>query len=169
VTNGRRPVGSTGPPYRRRGSIGVGRGLGWVTLAGLGFVLSACGGSGSGKTLAAQVNSWASTAGFSASVSHIQSDLRQIDAGAARPAAIATYCTVLVTDALSANGNLPTPDQSLTNLLSTAYSEAGDAGHDCSAGAGSGSKLLARSATERVKARMDLIRALARFDAATIT
>jgi hypothetical protein len=142
--------------------------VGWVTLAGLGFVLSACGGTVSGTTLAAQVNNWATTAGFSASVSHIQADLRQIDAGADHPATILTYCQVLVTDALIANGNLPTPDQTLTDLLSTAYSEAGDAGHDCKAGAGSGRKLLTRSAAERVKARMDLIKALAQFDAVTI-
>jgi hypothetical protein len=167
VTGGRRPARSPGPPHRGERFGGFGRPVAWVALAGLGFVLSACGGTGSGKTLDAQVTNWASTAGFSASVSHLQADLRQIDAGAGRPATIATYCTVLVTDALIANGNLPTPDQSLTNLLSTAYSEAGDAGHDCAKGAGSGSRLLSRSTAERVKTRMDLIRALARFDAVT--
>jgi hypothetical protein len=136
-------------------------------VAVLGLVLAACGSTYSGRTLSAQVTSWAKTAGFSASVSELQGDLRQVDAVADHPAAMSTYCTVLVTDALTANGNLPTPDQTLTNLLSTAYSVAGDAGHDCASGAGSGSKLLTRSAAERSTARMDLIKALARFDAVT--
>jgi hypothetical protein len=136
-------------------------------VAGLGLILSACGGTVSGTTLSAQVTSWGKTAGLTASVSELQGDLRQIDAVADRPASMATYCVVLVTDALMANGNLPTPDQTLTNLLSTAYSEAGDAGHDCQAGAGSGNRLLTRSAAQRITARMDLIKALARYDAVT--
>jgi hypothetical protein len=133
----------------------------------LGLVLAACGTTYSGRTLSAQVTSWAKTAGFSSSVNELQGDIRQIDAVADHPPAMATYCTVMVNDALIANGNLPTPDQALTDLLSTAYSEVGDAGHDCSKGAGSGNRLLTRSTAERVKARMDLIKALARFDAVT--
>jgi hypothetical protein len=138
-----------------------------VTLAGFGLGLAACGGTFSGATLSAQVTSWSKTAGLSASVSELQGDIRRIDAVASRPASMKTDCVVLVTDALTANGNLPSPDQALTNLLSKAYSVAGDAGHDCVAGAGATSMALARSAVERTTARMDLIKALARFDAVT--
>ncbi len=49
-----------------------------------------------------------------------------------------TDCDVLVTDALVANQNLPSPDPTLTDLLGTAYSVAGDAGHRCLTTAGDG-------------------------------
>jgi hypothetical protein len=110
------------------------------------------------------VTSWATTTGFAASVSTVQGDLRRIDALAQSSPALKTDCDVLVTDALSANENLPTPDETLTNLLSTAYSVAGSAGHDCFSG---GARLLARSVTERVTARRDLIKSLAQYDAVT--
>lgn len=134
-----------------------------VTVPGLGLLLGACGNTFSGSTLSEQVTNWASTAGLSASVTTLQGDIRRIDADTGPAAsALKTDCDVLVTDALSANENLPTPDQTLTNLLASAYSVAGDAGHDCFTGSD-----LARSATERVTARRDLIKALARFDTVT--
>ena len=133
-------------------------------MPGLGLVLAACGSQYSGSTLSEQVTSWASTTGFSAAVSTVQGDIRRIDALPEPSGALKTDCDVLVTDTLSANENLPTPDQTLTNLLSTAYAVAGSAGHDCFSG---GARLLARSATARVTARRDLIKSLARYDAVT--
>lgn len=138
-----------------------------VTIPGLGLVLAACGSTFSGTTLAQQVTSWSTTSGFSASVGTLQGDIRRIDAARSDPAALSTDCNLLVIDALSANQNLPTPDQTLTNLLSAAYSVAGAAGHDCLSGARDGAADLARSATERTEARRDLIKALARFDSVT--
>jgi hypothetical protein len=138
-----------------------------VTIPGLGLLLAACGSTFSGTTLSQQVTSWSTTAGFSASVSTLQGDIRRVDAVQHDPADLPADCNLLVIDALSANQNLPTPDQTLTSLLSTAYSVAGDAGHSCLSGAGDGTRLLARSATERTAAQRDLIKALARFDAVT--
>jgi len=135
-------------------------------VSGLGLVLAACGSTFSGSTLSQQVTSWAGTAGFSASVSLLQGDLARIDAREGDPKPLATDCNVLVYDALSANQNLPTPDPTLTTLLSTAYSVAGEAGHDCISGASDPTR-RARSAIERTAARRDLIKALARFDAVT--
>jgi hypothetical protein len=137
-----------------------------ATVPGLGLVLAACGPQFSGSTLSEQVTSWATTTGFSASVSTVQGDIRRIDVLPEPSASLKTDCDVLVTDTLVANQNLPTPDQSLTDLLATAYSVAGSAGHDCFSG---GARLLARSATERMTARRDLIKSLARFDAVTTT
>ncbi|HXQ43668.1 MAG TPA: hypothetical protein VN816_03435 [Acidimicrobiales bacterium] len=145
------------------------RGAVWVvsaTVVGLGLVLAACGSTYSGRTLSQQVTSWATTAGFSASVSLLQGDLRRIGAAEGDRAPVSTDCNVLVYDALSANQNLPTPDPTLTTLLSTAYSIAGEAGHDCLSGAADSARDV-RSATERSSARRDLIKALARFDAVT--
>ncbi len=140
-----------------------------MTVPGLGFLLAACGSSFSGTTLSQQVTSWAKTTSFSAEVSTVQGDIGRIDVvvGRDEAAALKTDCDVLVTDALIANQNLPTPDATLTTLLSNAYSVAGEAGHDCFSGAGGGTRLLARSTTERMTARRDVIKALARFDVVT--
>jgi hypothetical protein len=139
-----------------------------AAMAGLGLAVVGCGNTFSGTTLPQQVTSWATASNptLAASVTEIQGDIRRIDA-VSDQAALPADCDVLVTDALNANQNLPSPDQTLTNLLARAYSDAGDAGHDCVGGAGAGSTSLARSARERATTRRDLIRALARFDAVT--
>jgi hypothetical protein len=150
-----------------------------VAIPGFALLLAACGSAYSGSTLAQQVTSWAKSTGFSAEVSTVQGDIRLVDslsagsqsagsqAAGSQAAEIKTACAVLVQDTLMANQNLPSPDETLTDLLSTAYSEAGVAGKDCLSGAGHESDLLSRSATERVTARRDLIKALARFDLVT--
>jgi hypothetical protein len=135
----------------------------------MGLVLTACGHTFSGNTLAQQVTSWATSSSptFSASVSEIAGDIRRIDAAENDPASLPADCDLLVTDALTANQNLPAPDQTLTDLLATAYSDAGDAGHECVAGARAGAVRRARSAADRSAARRELIKAMARFDAVT--
>jgi hypothetical protein len=160
-----------------------------VAIPGFALLLAACGSAYSGSTLAQQVTGWARSTGFSADVSSVQGDIRRVDSLSAgsqsagsqsagsqsagsqsagpQAKAIETACAVLVQDTLVANENLPTPDETLTALLSSAYSKAGAAGHDCYSGAGHQNDLLSRSATERVSARRDLIKALARFDLVT--
>ncbi len=167
MTDGHRPLRRADPAREQPQGRSRGRRLASATIPGLGLVLAACGSTFSGTTLAQQVTSWSTNSGFSASVSTLQGDIRRIDEVQDDPAALPTDCNVLVIDALSANQNLPTPDQTLTGLLSTAYSVAGDAGHDCLSGAGDSSRLLALSATERTVARQDLVKALARFDSVT--
>jgi hypothetical protein len=138
-------------------------------LPGLSFVLAGCGASVAGTTLAQQVTSWASSTGFPAAARGLRADIAAIQkAPTGLPTkALRTYCDVLVTDALQANQNLPTPDRTLTDLLSTAYTVAGTAGRDCFSGAGGDSALLARSSTERTRADRDLIKAQARYDFVT--
>ncbi len=162
---------TTDPGRRHRPFARRGRGPAWVvraTIPGLGLVLAACGHSFSGTTLSEQVTNWetSSSPTLSASVSDIQGDIRRIDASKSDPPKpLPAECEVLVTDVLTANQNLPTPDQTLTDLLAKAYADGGDAGHDCDSGASV--RQLARSATERATTRRDLIKALARVDQVT--
>jgi hypothetical protein len=137
-------------------------------VGGLALV-AACGTTFSGSTLAEQVTNWAKSTMFSSELSTVQGDIRRIDAveATSHTAPLKADCDVLVQDSLIANQNLPSPDLTLTDLLSTAYSVAGEAGHDCLSGAGGATQLLGRSARERDTARHDLIKALARFDAVT--
>lgn len=124
------------------------------------------------------MQSWATSSPdpkFAAALSTLRGDISRTreaesshDQGALR-----TACDVLVTDALSANQNLPAPDSNLTNLLSNAYTSAADAGKDCLCAAGGGgcrsgahasAGLLDRSAAESSAAERGFIAAEARFD-----
>jgi hypothetical protein len=138
-------------------------------IPGFALMLAGCGPSGAGTTLAQQVTNWATSTGFPAAARGLRGDITNIEkAPAGLPAkALRTYCDVLVTDALSANQNLPSPDRTLTELLSTAYTAAGTAGRDCFSGAGGDTQLLAHSATERTQAGRDLIKAQARYEFVT--
>ncbi len=64
------------------------------------------------------------------------------------PPACAPTATCSSTDALSANQNLPSPDRTLTRILSAAYAAASAAGRHCLDGAAGNRRLLARSAAE---------------------
>jgi hypothetical protein len=135
-----------------------------MALSGLGagLLLAACGGTPA--SLAQQVRSWAASTGFAAGTRELTGDLSRLsDLPSDSPGARRTACDVLVTDALSANQQLPTPDSQLTNLLSQAYTSAATAGRDCF----SGGTLLARTGPEAQKASSALIRAEARYDLLT--
>jgi hypothetical protein len=78
---------------------------------------------------------------------------------------VRTDCDVLVNDALGANQNLPTPDDVLTRILSSAYEAASAAGRHCLSGAGGDRGLLARSRAELATAESGYVKAQARLDA----
>ena len=66
-------------------------------------------------------------------------DARNVDVALGRhnpPAAIREVCDLLSNDAQTGVGNLPTPDQQLTDELNTAFVDATAAGDDCYNGAG---------------------------------
>ncbi len=149
-----------------------------LPVLGLMLVLGACGNPYTGSTVGQQVESWATTSPdpkFATAVSTLQADMRRIgraqssdDEGVLR-----TDCDVLVTDALSANQNLPTPDSQLTNVLSRTYASAANAGRDCLCAAGGHTctadspgkaNLLRHSAGERTAAERGFIKAEARVD-----
>ena len=67
------------------------------------------------------------------------------------PAALKEVCALLTTDAQTAIGNLPTPDNQLTNDLNTAYEDAASAGNNCYNGSNGSKTLLRKSAAERVQ------------------
>jgi hypothetical protein len=140
-------------------------GRGAVVLAA-GLVLASCGSPYPGNTLGQQVQSWARSTGWSASLSALRGDARRIAVVEARhdPAGIRTDCDVLVNDSLSANQSLPTPDDMLTRILSAAYSAATSGGRQCLTGAGGNGTLLARSNAALATAASGYVKALARLD-----
>jgi hypothetical protein len=136
-----------------------------VGVAGL--AVAACGNPYPGRTLGQQVQSWAKTNGLSSSLDALRGDARRIATVEARgvPAAVRTDCDVVVNDALGANQNLPTPDDVLTRILSSAYEAASAAGRHCLSGAGGDRGLLARSRAELATAESGYVKAQARLDA----
>lgn len=129
-----------------------------------GIPLAAC--AQYGGTVAQQVAQWSTMTQFPTEAAALRGDIARIDdLGSDSVAGIErTDCDVLVTDALTANQNLPAPDAALTGLLSRAYSLDGEAGRDCLSGADGNASLLARSADERVAGTRELVKAMARID-----
>jgi hypothetical protein len=142
----------------------IGRG---AVLLGAVVVLTSCGSPYPGATLGQQVHSWATTTGLAGSLSTLRADARRVAAveAAHDPAAVRTDCDVLVNDALSANQNLPSPDDTLTTVLSAAYASAAAGGHDCLVGAGGDGASLRRSHDELAQAASGYVKAEARLDA----
>jgi hypothetical protein len=136
--------------------------LGVVVVTGI--LSSAC--AQYSGTLASQVSQWSTMTQFPSQSSTLQGDIRHIDSLGPHPdpGVLRTLCDVLVTDSLNANQNLPTPDNTLTGLLSDAYSLDGAAGRNCFSGAGGNATLLARSSTGRAAGRREMVKALARID-----
>jgi hypothetical protein len=131
-----------------------------------GLTLVGCGSPYPGRTLGAQVQSWATTNGLTGSLDTLGGDARRIAEVEGRhdPTVLRTDCDVLVNDALGANQSLPTPDDMLTKILSAAYSAASAAGRNCLTGAGGDHALLARSSAELTTASSGYVKAQARLD-----
>jgi len=134
----------------------------FLGLLTVGAVIGACGGPPA--TVSQQLRSWAAGAGWPANVRTVSGDLAGLPAvGSDSPGARRTFCDVLVTDALSANEQLPTPDGELTSLLSQGYTAAAAAGRACFAG----SAEVPGAVSQGRRAASALVRAEARYDALT--
>jgi len=137
-----------------------------VTVAAVVLLLAACGGPSSGASIAEQVQSWVRTTGLDASLRTLEADGQRARVVAANTDAVGlrTVCDVLVTDALGANQNLPSPDASLTSILTAAYRAAAAAGQGCVHGSGSQHGLPERVNGELAAARAGYVKAQARVD-----
>jgi len=135
-------------------ATGPGR-AGLVTVVALlalgGTVLGGC---AEGGTTAQQVTSWVNDQGGGSSIGNVEVDSRNVDLAFQKhnsPSAIREVCDLLSNDAQAGVGNLPSPDQELTDDLDNAFIDATAAGDDCYKGAGGNAVLLARSTSERAR------------------
>jgi hypothetical protein len=116
--------------------------------------LGGCAGQEQSGPPARQLSTWLRDGGGGSGIGNVEIASRNVDLALAqhnKPAAIKEVCALLSNDAQSAIGNLPTPDEQLTSALNAAYVVATSAGDDCYNGAAGATRLLARSAAERVK------------------
>jgi len=103
-----------------------------VALA-LGGASSTAGCTGYSGPVANQVGQWASQYSVVSNDRTVVSDIDAIKLSlqAGRLKDLTSNCAGLVDDAGTAYGNLPTPDNTLTNELSTAYQDFANAGSSC--------------------------------------
>jgi hypothetical protein len=137
-----------------------------VFAVGVGAFL-AYGGLGPTGTPRHQMTVWVQASQFGQTVGTLEGDAARVTKAVGRHediGVIHTICGVLLTDAQSANGNLPTPNSQLTDTLSVAYTLEYEAGNDCYSGGTTGTALLEKSARERSRAHAQLMRALALVD-----
>jgi len=135
----------------------VAAGAGVVAIGALAFL--AYGGTDRNGTTAQQVHSWVQGSGLGQSIGTLVGDLARVKVAVAEhrgSGVLHTDCAVLVTDAQSSNGQLPSPDTALTDLLSSGYTLAYEAGNDCYDSGDTNAALLARAARERIKAEAKL-------------
>ncbi|MGH9047860.1 MAG: hypothetical protein ACRDVW_11205 [Acidimicrobiales bacterium] len=131
-----------------------------VALGVLAFL--AYGGIGNG-TPTQRVRAWVSGSGLGQDIGTVVGDAARVrlavdehkDAGV-----LHTDCGVLLTDAQSANGELPTPDTQLTDLLSSGYALAYESGNDCYSSGGTNRALLEKATQERIQAEAKLQQAV---------
>jgi hypothetical protein len=141
-------------------------GAGVLAVAVGAFV--AYGALGPTGTPSQRLTTWVEASQFGQTVGTLEGDAARVTTAVAEHkdvGTIHTICGVLLTDAQSANGDLPTPDSSLTVTLSHAYTLDYEAGNNCYAGGTTGTKLLAKSASERAEAHAYLVVALGVVDA----
>ncbi len=102
---------------------------------GIALIASACGGSHA--TLAARLTAWKLGSSYSSDQGLISTDIREIATGirTGPVEALHTACDGLGVDAADAYGELPTPDQRLTDDLNDEYLTAENAAESCSTAA----------------------------------
>ena len=135
----------------------VAAGAAVVAFGVLAFV--AYGGTGTSGTPTQDLRAWISDTGFGQSVGTVVGDAARVRVAVDAhkgSGVLHTDCGVLLTDAQSANGELPTPNGELTDLLSSAYALAYDAGTDCYNSGGTNHTLLAKATKERIQAEAKL-------------
>ncbi len=131
--------------------------------------LAGCAGQEQSGTPAQRVTTWIDGGGGSG-IGNVEVASRNVDLAIEKhnsAAAVREVCALLSNEAQTSIGNLPTPDEQLTNELDAAYTVATDAGDDCYNGASGDPRLLARSATERARLAGMLAAAVSHVESVT--
>jgi hypothetical protein len=139
-------MGRTIQPKRRR------RVLSLLAMTVVALALTSCAGADQVGSPAHRMSVWVSGTGFGEDIGTLVADNARIAKVAPNGAgALHAACSTMVNDAEMANSSLPSPDPTVTALLTQAYGLEGAAGNDCYDGA-SNHKLLVRAEREAIKA-----------------
>lgn len=107
------------------------RGVAVALLAGVALTLSSC--SSGPTTLSGKLQAWASAASYSSDVTQINADLVNLQNGyrERKLLPLRTACEGFSTDVATLYGQLPTPDQTITDELGSSLNDFYGASIDC--------------------------------------
>jgi hypothetical protein len=132
---------------RRRAAAAM---LTLVTLSAL--VLTSCAGADQEGSPAHRMSVWVNGTDFGEQIGTLVADNARIAKVAPNGSgALHAACSTMINDAEMANSSLPSPDPTVTDLLTKAYGLEGTAGNECYDGA-SNPKQLAQSERTGIKA-----------------
>ena len=120
----------------RRGPVAL------AVLLSSALYFSACAGADQEGTTAHRMSVWVNGTGFSGEIGTLVADNARIAKVAPNGAgALHAACSTMINDAEMANSSLPSPDPTVTDLLTRAYGLEGTAGNECYDGASDATKL----------------------------
>jgi hypothetical protein len=133
-------------------------------VALLGLSAASCAGEDQRGTASHRMAEWVGGTGFGDDIGTLVADNARVPKDIPNgTGAVHAACGALEDDAEMANGELPTPDQKVTDLLSTAYGLEGTAGTDCYNAGVTNKKLMSVAIKDTIKAEALYDQALARI------
>ncbi|HEX3334536.1 MAG TPA: hypothetical protein VHS57_09355 [Acidimicrobiales bacterium] len=136
-----------------------------VLLAGASSIaLSSCAGEDQMGSIAHRMSVWVSGTNLGSDIGTLVADNARIPMVVPNGAgALHAACSTMLNDAEAANTNLPSPDSTVTDLLTRAYGLEGTAANDCYNSGATNTKLLTQSRHEAIKAEALYDQALQRI------
>lgn len=145
--------------------------LGAVAVLACGIVaFVAFGHSAASGTAAQQLRSWVSSTNLGQDIGTLQDDGTHVQKAVDEhqgTVSIHTVCAAMSNDAQTFNGQLPSPDTQVTQLLARAYGLEYDSAQACYQAGATGTRLLDQAAHDRAEAKTLFGEALARVAAVT--
>lgn len=138
--------------------------LGLGLLLTSAVALTSCAGADQQGSAAHRLSVWVKGTGLGQDIGTLVADNARVPKVVPNGSgAVHAACGTLVTDAEMANGELPSPDPEVTDLLTQAYSLEGTAGNQCYDAGSTDVTLLAKSARNAIRAEALYVQALQRI------
>jgi len=135
-----------------------------VLIVTFGVAAASCAGEDQEGSAAHRMSAWVIGTTFGEDIGTLVADnVRVPKAVRIGTGTVHADCGTLLDDAEMANGELPTPDGTVTDWLSTAYTLEGTAGNECYDAGSTNKKLLAEAERNMTKAQALYSRALIRI------
>lgn len=128
------------------------------------LALTSCAGADQEGSAAHEMSVWVSGTGFGQDIGTLVADNARVPLDVANgTGAVHAACSTLLNDAEAANTNLPSPDPTVTDLLTRAYGLEGTAANDCYNAGTTNKELLNTSYRDGIKAQALYRQALERI------
>ena len=138
--------------------------LGLGLLLTSAVALTSCAGADQQGSAAHRLSVWVKGTGLGQDIGTLVADNARVPKVVPNGSgAVHAACGTLVTDAEMANGELPSPDPEVTDLLTQAYGLEGTAGNQCYDAGSTDVTLLAKSARNAIRAEALYVQALQRI------